>query len=116
MILMIFRSPRLISSLTVSGTNSSQATTAVPTAQGITGGSVTQTTGAVIQVAHWMATAAVTTRGNTLTGEVEVAGAVTRHYAQYLITNTIGAAVTGGTISTTDVGTNGMQCFCYNVL
>lgn len=116
MILMIFRSPRLIRSLTVNGANSSQATTAAPTNQAITGGTVTQTTGAIIQVAHWMSTAAVTTRGNTLTGASQVAGAVTRQYVQYLITNTIDAGVVGGTISTTDVGTNGMQCFCYNVL
>jgi len=112
MILMIFRSAKIISSITVAGAAQSQATTATPTAQGMSGGS-----GPMLQIAHWLATAAVTTRSVTGGGTfTEVAGGSTRHYAQYLITNPVGTAVLGTTVSTTDVGTNGMQCFAYNII
>lgn len=112
MILMIFRSAKIISSITVSGSAQTQATTAAPTNQTCPGGS-----GPMLQIAHWLATSVVTSRSATGGGTfTEVAGGSTRHYAQYCITNAVGASVSAATVSTTDVGTNGMQCFSYNIV
>jgi len=112
MILMIFRSAKIISSITVAGAAQGQATTAAPTNQTCPGGS-----GPMLQIAHWLATAAVTSRSATGGGTfTEVAGGSTRQYAQYSITNAVGASVSAATVSTTDVGTNGMQCFSYNIV
>ena len=106
-IILIFRPARtpIITTANVNG----QSTTAVPTNQSIGGGAVAPS----IYLAHWAASAAITTRGSTVT-MTEVAGASTQQYAKYLIYNS-GTSPGTSTISTTDVGTNGMQSLVLNV-
>lgn len=109
-VMLIFR-PNIPVTDVIAGGGKTQATAATPTNQvlGLLGNP--QYRGSFLALAHWGASAAITTRGLTGITTTEVAGASTQQYVKYAVLNPSSAALTNGTQSTTDVGSNGMECF-----